>query len=286
MRRPDAGIRAAWLLLAVLFGSVLIKGQDATTPVAFDVVSIRPLPGGVLPLPLRIGSGRLDGRATLEHLIQVAYSLAPYEKVVGPPTAAPVLTQGYEVIARAPASAALPSRASTLAMMRQMLSERFRLRVRMDSVMRAASVLRRLSPDTLGPGLRPFGRECKPLAPGTRLDDPRFDEDVRTSCSLTIYEGRVRGTAETMASFTGLMSLAGQHPIVDQTGLVGRFQIDLTFSPDSLFQAWLRPDAPGWKTDAPSFRDAVRDQLGLAMRSEQHAVRVAVIEQVDALIAN
>jgi uncharacterized protein (TIGR03435 family) len=62
--------------------------------------------------------------------------------------------------------------------------------------------------------------------------------------------------------------------VVDQTGLTGTYDFDLS---------WRRPesgDATGSTSDAPEIFDAVKQQLGLEMIRERVPTRVLVIEKI------
>jgi uncharacterized protein (TIGR03435 family) len=63
--------------------------------------------------------------------------------------------------------------------------------------------------------------------------------------------------------------------LVDPTGLTGRFDFTLEWTPDST------PDPSG-----PSFQQAVREQLGLKLESQKGSVEVIVVDHVEHLSDN
>ena len=94
-----------------------------------------------------------------------------------------------------------------------------------------------------------------------------------------------------MRDFTSfLQMLVLDRPVVDQTGLTGRFDFKLTFTPDdSLFNG--HPPKMPASTDAsaepaPDFFKAFQDQLGLKLEAEKTAVDVIAIDHVDKPSAN
>lgn len=285
-----AGARAARWCLSAAFAFTLgaavcvhaLEGQVAGSGPGFEVVSIRPLPDDASPFPpLRIGPGwRLEGRGSLETLIRMAYGLQTTEALAGPPINSRVFAQRFEVAAIPSNDSALLSRESTLMMTQRMLAERFGLRVRMDSVIKRVSVLRQDNASVLGRGLRPFTGECRALPRGARLGDPQFDEAYKSNCFVTIHGGRVRGTTNTLAEFAGLLSFLAQRPIIDGTGLTGRYQVDMTFAIETLAVGIQS------RSDAPAFADALRAELGLIMRTEQRPARVLFVEHVGELVEN
>jgi uncharacterized protein (TIGR03435 family) len=84
--------------------------------------------------------------------------------------------------------------------------------------------------------------------------------------------GHVVAHAVTM---TMLISLLSQMPavgraVIDQTGLDGAFDVDLTFAPPN-----------GSDPDAPSIFTAVQEQLGLRLESSEGPADVIVIDHVE-----
>lgn len=69
-------------------------------------------------------------------------------------------------------------------------------------------------------------------------------------------------------------------PVVDQTGLAGRFDLRLKWAPDEPAAATEGPDAP------PEFFTAIQEQLGLKVTSAKAPVDVLVIDQVEKPSAN
>ncbi len=68
--------------------------------------------------------------------------------------------------------------------------------------------------------------------------------------------------------------------MVDQTGLTGRFDFRLTWSPDGPPAATENPDAP------PDLFTAIQEELGLKLVSTKALVDVLVIDRVERPSAN
>jgi uncharacterized protein (TIGR03435 family) len=166
-------------------------------------------------------------------------------------------------------------------MMRRMLAERLGVKLRMDTMSARVSVLRLAKANALGRGLRPFTGGCSALPFGAVRSDPGLDELYRNGCLITItQDGRVRGTTETMGLFASMLSMIAGRPIVDETGLSGRVQIEMTFATESL-----RVGVPSL-SNAPSFVDAIRKELGIEMSTQQRPVRALFVEHVGELVEN
>jgi uncharacterized protein (TIGR03435 family) len=70
------------------------------------------------------------------------------------------------------------------------------------------------------------------------------------------------------------------HPVVDRTGLSGRFDYSIEFAPETNGPSPANGDAPA---DAPglTFLQAPREQLGLRLESTKAPLRVLVIDHVE-----
>jgi uncharacterized protein (TIGR03435 family) len=98
--------------------------------------------------------------------------------------------------------------------------------------------------------------------------------------------------------FTGFLQiLVLDRPVVDKTGLPGRYDFQCTFSPDDSQFGGHPPQLPGQGNNAgvslgdvgasaPSLYDALQQQLGLKLSAEKTAVEVIAIDHVEKPSAN
>jgi uncharacterized protein (TIGR03435 family) len=95
-----------------------------------------------------------------------------------------------------------------------------------------------------------------------------------------------------MAEFAGVMQGAVlDKPVIDQTGLAGKFDFTLTWTPDEFQFAGLgvRVPPPGdpsvtiapGKAAAPDLYAAFQEQLGLKLESTKAPAEVFVIDRVE-----
>lgn len=92
-----------------------------------------------------------------------------------------------------------------------------------------------------------------------------------------------------MADFAiGLQTTVTDRPVVDQTGLTGRYDFTLKWTPDDSQFAQFRgavpqpPPAAGDNPNAPpSLYTAVQEQLGLKIEAEKAPDDVMVIDHVE-----
>jgi uncharacterized protein (TIGR03435 family) len=97
--------------------------------------------------------------------------------------------------------------------------------------------------------------------------------------------GNLPARNATMGEFAGLLQSAVlDKPVVDQTGLAGRFDFTLKWTPDE-FQfggLGIKPPAPADNPDAPpDLFTAMQQQLGLKLESTKAPAEVFVIDHVE-----
>jgi uncharacterized protein (TIGR03435 family) len=91
---------------------------------------------------------------------------------------------------------------------------------------------------------------------------------------------KLPGRYASMAEFAWVFQRGALgRPVVDRTGLTGRYDFDLQFSPDeSLFGGVLKaPDVP----TKPDLFAAVQQQLGLKLEATRGPVDTLVIDRVE-----
>ena len=266
--------------MRLVAAALLLLAAQPGTP-TFEVASIRPLLGERLSYPVRVlANGRLRGQGQLRTLIQLAYGLQPYEKIVAEGSAeSGRLDEWFDVAALPFDAPSPPSRADVMAMTRQMLADRFGLKVRVETELVSASVLRVIKPGVYGRGLRPAPEGCD--AAGVPFGDARFDQAAGRNCYLTFFGERLRGTV-TLDGFAQLLSFWTQRPLLNRTDLQGLFAIDLNVALRLAFG----PSAPK-DSDAPALVDGLRDQMGLSARVEpDQPIRRFVVEHIGPLVEN
>jgi uncharacterized protein (TIGR03435 family) len=88
---------------------------------------------------------------------------------------------------------------------------------------------------------------------------------------------RVRRSGTTMTALATALQPSVDRPVVDLTGLNGRFDIEYSYAP--------QPPTPGVESvfgpDAPALFVALEEQLGLKLESRRMSVPVLVIDSID-----
>ena len=87
-----------------------------------------------------------------------------------------------------------------------------------------------------------------------------------------------------LGDFAGVMqTMVLDRPVVDQTGLAGRFDFTLNWSPDEFQFGGLTGRAPrpaDTSAERPDLFTAIQEQMGLKLESTKGAAEVLVIDKV------
>jgi uncharacterized protein (TIGR03435 family) len=190
-----------------------------------------------------------------------AYNLSPNEILGGPPL---VDSDYWAIIAKTPAPR--PTLEQQMAMLRQLLADRFQVRFHRETKemgIYAVTVAKggpKLKPSTLDPDANPAGPP--PLI---------------FVVSLPVLKLAARNAS--MDDFATLLQRALEQPVADQTGLTGRYDFDLEFTPDeTLYGGAFRGAEDESK---PGLLPALQDQLGLKLIATKGPVRALVIDHAE-----
>jgi uncharacterized protein (TIGR03435 family) len=232
-------------IASLIFFALAAFPQTAAAP-AFEVASIKPSTMEYGSYFRFLPGGRLSAMSWVKQVIQVAYSVEDYQVTGGPGW---LTTDRYNIEAKAEDADADKSDMAT--MLQSLLADRFKLQLRRE--MRDFQVYN-LVVDKNGPKLRP-------LAKG---EASRCGRDNSFACGMT--------TPAQLASAIGYF--AGR-PVLDKTGLDGRYDVLLDFNTYSVRGETAPPDY-----DKPSLEKALEEQLGLRLVPEKEVFPVYVVESI------
>jgi uncharacterized protein (TIGR03435 family) len=224
-------------------------------------------------------------------LILVAYGLQDLQLVGGPPW---LTSDLYAIDARAGADA---TRASVRLMLKSLLAERFQLVAHVETRELPALALVRADRDGKpGPRLQRSGAECAPVkapegvplppppppGPGPGFTPVLPQDPLGPTCGFVSFPGWMSGRRITMAHFVGPLTQVTRRPVLDETGLSGEFDVDVTFMPDqpvTLNGAAAPPSLS--QSDRPSLFTAIQEDLGLKLEPRRRDVEVLVIDRIE-----
>jgi uncharacterized protein (TIGR03435 family) len=248
---------------------------QAPPTLAFEVASIKPTKTAGLALFQILPGGRF--RATnfsLHGLITRAWRIQQNQVEGGPNW---IRSEGYDIEAKAEGN---PSADQLWLMLRTLLIERFKLSIRTETrELPVYELVMARKDGKPGPALRPFSdANCRRVAPTGGPIAP-LDVDRPTCGALYSPIGHWIGRDTTIESLTSALTQVMGRPVLNRTGLTGRFDLDLQWT--DLAQL-LQPEnnAPS-PADGPSFPTALQEQLGLKLESTKGPVDVIVIDHVE-----
>jgi uncharacterized protein (TIGR03435 family) len=244
----------------------LLWAQSSTTRPAFDsfeVATIKPTPPEFNARLFRMQTAnQFTARGyTLRVLISVAYKLNPKAISGGP---AWVDSDRYDIVARTPGMVR-PNLDEQMAMLRQLLADRFSLTFHREKKEMPIYVL---TVAKNGPKLT----ESQPI------QNPEGPPPLIFVLAPDVV--RVPARSATTIEFTYILQRSAfDRPVLDKTGLTGRYDFDLEFAPDeSLFGGALKAPAD---TTRPGIFAAIQEQLGLKLESTKGPVDSFVIDKID-----
>ena len=259
--------------------SVLSAQSPDIDKLQFEVASVKPNKTGDPNSSLRLQPGGriVATNVALRLLIRNLYNVQADQIVGGPPW---IESERFDIEAKAdreyPPQADAPA-PELLAMMRNLLADRFKLVVHRESrEMPVYALVAAKADKTLGPQMRRVDVDCaaeaaRAMAARRGGAPPPSDKpDAMPTCGMRMRPGNVMARGTTLQQLTRNLSQFVGRAVVDRTGLDGAFDIDLQWSPEQT------ADASG-----PSIFTAVQEQLGLKLDSQRIPVDVLVIDRVE-----
>jgi uncharacterized protein (TIGR03435 family) len=224
----------------------------------FDVATIKPSDPTMSRSGFKMNGRRIFAlRENLVDLITLAYGLHPSQVQNAPSWA----EAEYFDVNGEPDEPGVPNLEQVRSMYRKLLADRFRLSFHRGQKELAVYVIR-------------VGKNGPKVKSSTRVGSAVPDQTMNGS-------GNLRETNATMAEFASMLQVAVlDRPVLDQTGLSGRFDFTLAWAPDE-FQTsgGARPPDPG--NLRPSLTTAIQEQLGLKLEATRAPAEVFIIDSVE-----
>jgi len=256
-------MRGVAAIVALIVGAVSAIAQ--TSRPSFEVASVK------RNLSLDSGSMGIDpgGRfhatnAPVFWMIAMAYGefQRPFipSQIVGAPGW--LQEEHYDIVAKTTAEVAtlppLEQFRTIPALLQSLLEDRFKLKVHRETRTLPIYVLTFARKDrTLGPKITKSSLDCL-----------KQSQDM-AKCGFNGVPGHLVAGWIEISQLVNLIATTTEHIVVDRTGLEGRFDLELEWSPDQT------------ATDKPSIFAAVQEQLGLKLESDRGPVTVVVVDHVE-----
>ena len=271
------------LTAAMLAGAALAQAQQPAQSPTFEVASVKPNGDGPgkMQATTRPGGVFVAVNTPLRLLIADAYignQPGAIDRIVGGPDW--VQSARYDITAKAarefrPTPPGPP--AELLLMLRALLEDRFKLKVHREPRELPAYELVVVRPGAAG--LRRSDVDCDALFAAGQVTRPEVG--IRPRCGVSNGPVGVTGDigliagAFSMSQFAQFLQRVGR-PVIDKTGLTGRYDFDLAFAPLGSSPA----DAPS-DPARPTIFVALEEQLGLKLQSTKGPLDVIVIDSIE-----
>jgi uncharacterized protein (TIGR03435 family) len=305
---------AAAVLCALIAAAGLAQAPAAQMPaqataakLEFDVASVkpsRPDGGQDMNFPLSSGDSYAPNGGNfiatgmpLTVYIMFAYKLSASQAQAMKQLPFWVRTEKYDIVAKTENHEA--TKDEMRLMMRSLLAERFGLAVHKETQQVPVYALALAKPGVLGPKLvaHPASEPCDNTPPKPAVDS-KAPPAFTTAAGFPVICGGIMGVP--LATDTGVISFGARNvtmalfastltgvgnlgrPVLDRTGLTGKYDFLLEFAP---VRAPSPSDgataAPPPDTAGPGIEQALKEQLGLKLVSQKGPVDVWVVDHVE-----
>ena len=200
----------------------------------------------------------------------------------------------FDIEARGPASA---TKDQLRLMMQSLLADRFKLAVHMETQPGPVFALVLDKPGKTGPKLIPHsqGPPCDAAPQSSSTSSAPQQTDVFPAACDVFAIRNAQGalllasrntTLDRMARTFG--TLPGEaiinRPVLNETGLRGNFDFTLQYRPDAPIA--LNGGNMTFDDNAPTFLEALKDQLGMKLKAETGPLQTIVVDHIEELSAN
>ena len=246
------------------------KLMPADAEPGVEVATIKPNDAGGMSMQVLTFRGRnlITVNSSLADLMMFAYSVQMKQIIDAPDW---IQKNRYDINATPDVEGA-PTADQVRILIRNLLADRFRLKFHHEKRELSAFVL------TVGKD----GAKLKSSQPNGNLHGIGM-QPAKTGVLMFANNAPI-------PAFTSfLQSLVFDRPVVDQTGLTGKYDLTVTFTPDdSLFNGHSLgfPKPADDVEPAPSLFEAIQEQLGLKLTAEKTQVDVLAIDHVEKPSAN
>jgi uncharacterized protein (TIGR03435 family) len=239
-----------------------IAPMAAAAKPGVEVATVKPTAPGERAFMISMRGGELGiQNQTLMDLIKFAYEAQQNQVIAGPGW---MTTDRWNIQAK-PDIPGMPNNAQMREMVQRLLEDRFSLKVHEERREMAAYAL------TVG------------------KDGAKLTKSMETSgmAGFTMGPlGTLHGGSATMGDFAHILENGMvDRPVVDQTGLSGKWDFTLQWTPDNTEFGGMPVRVPPPPADdanaAPGLFTAMREQLGLQLESKKTEVPVVVIDHVE-----
>jgi uncharacterized protein (TIGR03435 family) len=257
-----------------------LSAQNSTPPadLAFEVATIKVNRSNELNagFNFRPGGVVVVTNNTLRNIVRNAYGVQNTQIAGGPDWFEGVR---FDITAKTPNGVTEPQQ--IMALVQRLLAERFKLVVRRE--MRPTPVYALIlarGDGRLGPQLRKAAIDCQAIAAEARARNtqPVFPPPTgnRPACGTRAAPGSIMSAGVQMTDLARSLERPAERIVVDKTGLMGPWDLDLVYRFEGVVPPGVPPAAN--TPDTPSLFAAVQEQLGLKLDSQTVPIEMLVVD--------
>ena len=272
-------LRAA-AFIGLMLGPRLAFSQSAAPRPAFEVASIKPDHSSDLRIMIRpFPGGRLTAtNVPLRMLITLAYRIQDFQLSGGP---AWLTSERYDIEAKAEGN---PPFSELVPMIQTLLEDRMQLKFHRETKEMPIYTLVVAKEGKIAESKG----ECGP-PPQAPPPPPEPGKPPSPPCGgFMMGPGRIVANQAPISQLVDLLARLTSHVVLDETGLKGKYDVHLEYTPEQ--GQFPTPPAgappggpplPQFDPNGPSLFTALQEQLGLKLESRKGPVEVMVIDHIE-----
>jgi uncharacterized protein (TIGR03435 family) len=297
--RLVAGLAALGLFCVVPIRAQLTLPKEGETLPSFEVATVKPAAADARGMRIQWmpGGYRMEN-VQLSLIIRNAFGAHSDAQLVGGPQA--LLDKHFDVQAKMDANDAAQLKAMSRddrerrmdLMVQALLRDRFQLKMHVEMrespvyalvLARGGPKLQPAAPSAPAPAPEPDAGAQPPALPDQLAHRPPQGTSMMRASSTKVEMSVSGGTMEQLASMLTGQGDTGGRVIIDRTGLSGKYDWYLTWTPAEMGMRTEPTGADGTPpdSDAPGLFTALQEQLGLRLESQKGPVQVVVIDHLE-----
>jgi uncharacterized protein (TIGR03435 family) len=262
----------------ISFQTSLLPQAAVTARSSFEVASVKPSKTNEPRYyGFHIGDDRFLGtNISVKDWIQIAWGVTDREMSGGPQW---ISSENFDIDAKA--ERPVRSVGEGFQMLQSLLEDRFSLKIHRET---KEALMYSLAVGKNGLKMKPSLDQT-----GYVGDFPGGAPDGRVLTAGGPREfrpGRIAGEALPMSMIASMLTgLAGSR-VVNKTGLMGRYDVDLRYTADSGQALGATPEEPTDSPDEESLFGALQTQLGLKLKSTRGPIEMLIVDHIERSSAN
>jgi len=258
-------------LITVL--AVISVDAQVTGPPTFEVASVKRSQSSVRGASLTSNPGRWSCvNCSLFSIFTHAFAVFEYQ-IVAPEW---TRTAKFDLVAKLPEGA---KREDFSLMLKSLLDERLKLQAHHES--REVPVYELILARG-GPKIKQVTEPAPPLPTGPRIDRDGYPNVPNGSGWQALDgRGRIQFRGQTMANVAHYISIQVDRPVIDSTGLKGKYALTLSFRLLAHNANGISTADPSNAALGPRIYEAVNEQLGLMLKPARRPIEFVIIDHVD-----